>query len=283
MNTRQKRINNLFDNETGRAVMIPMDHGIMYGVQQGLEDPVEALEQFTKLKPEALLVNFGVLKLTRDYLTSLDDAPGIIMGVDFNLTWEDWKTSIDADEVLGHCKVTRIKHAAEYGVDAVKVLFPLGLEPDLQLDYIDHTSDIIAEAEDYDMPVIVEPLTVGKYISEERKNDPEIIADGCRLALELGADIIKAPYPGSEHQEAFAEICENANVPVIMLGGPKRDGVKGILQTAREGIDAGARGTIFGRNVWQRPVDEMKKVVKSLQDIVHKNASVKEVVEKYGL
>jgi len=61
-----------------------------------------------------------------------------------------------------------------------------------------------------------------------------------------------------------------------MLGGAKKDGTKGIFETARYGIDAGAKGTIFGRNVWQRPVEEMERVLKGLQDIVHKGATVNE-------
>lgn len=124
---------------------------------------------------------------------------------------------------------------------------------------------------------------MGTYIEESRQSDPEIIADGCRVALELGADILKAPYLGTEHQDEFAKICDNSHVPVIMLGGPKKGGIKGILEDAREGVDAGARGPIFGRNVWQRSKDEMEKVVKSLQKIVHEDADVESVMEKYNL
>lgn len=283
MSEKQKRINNLFHSETGNAVMIPMDHGIMMGVQKGLEDPIKSVKRFVDLNPDALLMNFGVLKQTKEYFEELGTSPGIILGIDFNQTWQDWKTSIDADKIVGHCQITKVKNALNYGADAVKVYFPLGLKPSLQLDYVRDTAEVINQAEQHGIPVIVEPVTIGKYISEDRKNDPEVIADGCRLALELGADIIKAPYPGSEHKEEFKKICENSHIPFIILGGPKEDGVKGVLETAREGIDAGARGTIFGRNVWQRPIEDMKNVVRSLQDIVHRGASVEKVVEKYNL
>jgi len=276
-------MNNLFNSETGNTVMIPMDHGLMLGVQPGLEDPVQSLKNFASLQPDAILMNFGILKLTRDYLSELDDRPGIILEVDFNETWEDWKKPIDREGIIGHCKITDMENAAKYGADAVKVLFPLGLDPETQLDHMRHTAEIVNEAERYEMPVMLEPVTMGSYISEERKNDPAIIADGSRIALELGADILKAPYLGEEHHEEFRALCQNSHVPVVMLGGPKRGGVKGILETAERGVEAGARGPIFGRNVWQRPEEEMRKVVKSLQDIVHEGAETEEVMKKYAL
>ncbi|MBS3812940.1 hypothetical protein KGY64_03865 [Candidatus Bipolaricaulota bacterium] len=283
MEKREERIDNLFNDETGNSVMLPMDHGIMLGVQQGLEDPIEALKRFVKLGPDALLVNFGVLKQAREYLSGLDDPPATILAADFNQMWPSWKTPIDADEIIGHCNILDLGIAEEYGADAVKVLLPLGLSPDLYLDYVKHVSEVVNEGEKHDMPVMIEPTTMGDYIDEERKNDPEIIADGCRIGLELGADVLKAPYPGPGGYEGFREICDNANVPVVMLGGPKRDGLRGVLESARQGVDAGARGTIFGRNVWQRPVEEMKRVVASLQEIVHEGASVDAVMEEYDL
>lgn len=155
MYKKKDRMDNLFNDETGKAVMIPMDHGIMLGVQRGLEDPLKALRRFVDLNPDALLMNFGILKLAKDYLAGLDNRPGIVIGVDFNEVWQDWKKPIDDQGIIGHCKMTKIKNAAKYGADAVKVLFPLGLGPDLQLDYIRHTAEIINEAEEYDMPVMV--------------------------------------------------------------------------------------------------------------------------------
>jgi DhnA-type fructose-1,6-bisphosphate aldolase and related enzymes len=282
LKTKEQRMKNLFNRETGRAVMIPMDHGIM-GVPEGLEDPIRSLKKFVELKADTLLINFGILKLANNFLKSLENPPGVIMGVDFNEMWWGWKTPIKSDCIIGHCLTAKIEQAVKYDVDAVKVYFALGLEPKLQLDYIKHICELVSECDRYGMPLMIEPTTDGEYIPKDKKSDPEIIADGCRLALELGADILKAPYPGKGDKEAFAGICSNSHVPVVMLGGPKKGGIRTILQTARDGIDAGARGTIFGRNVWQRPVDEMERVVKALQDIVHRGVSTDEALTKHDL
>jgi class I fructose-bisphosphate aldolase len=46
-----------------------------------------------------------------------------------------------------------------------------------------------------------------------------------------------------------------------------------MLQKARESMEAGATGLIFGRNVWQRDHDASLKFVNSLRDILEKYPS----------
>ena len=263
-----------------------MDHGFL-GVYEGLEDPIESLKKFVALKADALLLNFGVLKLAHKYLQNLEWRPGIIMGVDFIQIWDaqGWKTPIESDVIIGHCLTALVEHAVKYNADAVKVYFATGLEQNLQLTFINNICKIVNECEKYDMPLMIEPTTDGRFIPAEKKGDPKIIADGCRVALELGADILKVPYPnfGEDDKEQFAVMCSNSHVPVVMLGGAKKGSTRDILQVAEDGIGAGASGTIFGRNVWQRPTEEMQRVVNALQDIVHNGLSTSEAVEKYSI
>jgi len=126
---------------------------------------------------------------------------------------------------------------------------------------------------------MIEAVVMGNRIPKEQERDPEIIADACRIAVELGADIIKAPYTGDK--DSFALLIERLKVPFIILGGPKVSGIKGVLQIVKDIVDAGARGPCFGRNVWGHP--EVHSMVHALLDIVHKGASVEEVLDKYTL
>lgn len=284
MITREERVKRLFNTKTGNTVIIPMDHGIL-GVPQYLEDPVKSFERFTALQIDATLVNFGVLKLIENKITKLKNPLGVIMTVDFNQGWNSWKKPIEAQGIIGHCLSATIEQAVKHNADAVKVYFALGLDKEVQLQVIKNIANVIAVADKYDMPVMVEPTTDGQFIADEKRNDPQIIADGSRMAVELGADILKIPYPyGKQNcKEIFSSICANSHVPVVMLGGAKKDGVKDILQIAKNGVDEGANGTIFGRNVWQRPSDEVERVIKALKDIVHNGAGVDDVMHKYNL
>jgi len=46
-----------------------------------------------------------------------------------------------------------------------------------------------------------------------------------------------------------------------------------MLEKARESMDAGATGLIFGRNVWQREHDTSLKFVTALREILEKYPS----------
>lgn len=283
---KKERLRKLFNDETGKSVIIPMDHGFL-GVMEGIEDPLASLKRFTGLRADALLINFGILKLAHDFISSLEDPPGIIMGVDYIQIWDyqGWKTPLDADVIIGHCISAQVEQAVKYNADAVKVYFATGMEPKLQLTFIKNICEIVSACDKHDMPLMIEPTTDGQYISADRKADPKIIADGCRMALEFGADILKVPYPGNkpEDKDRFAEICANSHVPVVMLGGSKKDSTLEILKVAQNGVEAGAKGTIFGRNVWQRPEEEMTRVVQALQDIVHRGVGAADAAGKYGI
>ena len=114
---------------------------------------------------------------------------------------------------------------------------------------------------------MVEPLLNGEDIPIEKKNDLGLIENTCRISLEIGADILKIPYTGGV--ESFSRIVKNSHVTVMILGGPKTNNLRDVLQTARNAIDAGAKDIVFGRNVWQHP--QMNKVLMSPKDIVHIN------------
>jgi len=286
MKNKMQKIRKMFNTKTKKSVMIPMDHGIL-GIPQGLEDPVKSFKNFVRLGADAILLNVGILKLVKEYLNSVEKVPGIILAIDYNLRWPKWKIPIEADCIIGHCIKHDIELALKYGVDAVKVYFALGLEPRIQFDYIKNICKIVNECDKYNMPVMIEPVTEGKYISQDKKGDAEIIADGCRIALELGADILKVPFPSINNEkarESFEIICSNSHVPVVVLGGPKKaNGLIGIMNTTREAIDAGASGTIFGRNIWQCPKDEIERAVKALKDVVHNGNNPIDVISKYNL
>ena len=123
-----------------------MDHGL-FGIPKGLEDPVKALKKFIELKVDAVLMNFGILKLTNYLFEGLESVPGRIMGVDVNEIWNSWKTPIKCDYFVGHCISATIEQVIKYNVDAAKIYFALGLEPELELSYIKHICEIVRESD----------------------------------------------------------------------------------------------------------------------------------------
>jgi DhnA family fructose-bisphosphate aldolase class Ia len=101
--------------------------------------------------------------------------------------------------------------------------------------------------------------------SEEQRRDPRVLRHICRIAVELGADIVKAAFPGDE--AAFAEIARDTPVPIVILGGARMERAEEALETARRAVRAGAAGVAFGRNVFQQP--DPAGMVRGLRAAVH--------------
>ena len=123
---------------------------------------------------------------------------------------------------------------------------------------------VISAAEPFGLPVMVEPIC----LAAPRPADAVAIeADGCRMAAELGADIIKVMYPGDP--DVLSAWCAELGLPVVILGGPAGGGVDELCALVEESVAAGARGITIGRRVWQRPIDEATEVLDRLAKIVH--------------
>lgn len=80
---------------------------------------------------------------------------------------------------------------------------------------------------------------------------PSIVAYGARIGLELGADMVKVKYTGS--QESFRRVVNSAYpTKVVMSGGPITKTDEEFLSRVKDILAAGAVGIAVGRNIWQR-------------------------------
>ena len=243
---------------------------------EGLEDPVRLAEDLIKDGIDGTLMQIGITKLTNYLFENAKNPPARVLTTDYRQTWSIPGKS----EAIPGCFLNATaEQAVKYGCDAVKLLLPIGLSSELELEHVKSISALVRECDKYDMPIMIEPVVMGDRIPKEQERDPKIIGDGCRIALELGADIIKAPYTGDK--DSFALLIQRLRVPFIILGGPKVSGIKGVLQIVKDSVDAGARGPCMGRNVWGSP--QVHNIVHALIDIVHKGATVEEVLSKYSL
>jgi DhnA family fructose-bisphosphate aldolase class Ia len=63
------------------------------------------------------------------------------------------------------------------------------------------------------------------------------------------------------------KIIDSCGAPVLLLGGAKSDDPEALWQGTRDAIGAGAKGVIYGRNVWQH--DDPVAVSNRLRSIIH--------------
>jgi len=131
-------------------------------------------------------------------------------------------------------------------------------------------SRLINEGQDAGMPVLA-VTAVGK---ELEKRDAKYLSLSCRIAAELGAQIVKTYYC-----EDFEKIVESCPVPVVIAGGPKLKNEADVFQMAHDAIAKGAKGVDMGRNIWQSkwPIP----VISAIRAIVHEKASVEKATKLF--
>jgi len=95
------------------------------------------------------------------------------------------------------------------------------------------------------MPLMVEVWPAGPNV--EKPSDLKAVKLGARAAAEIGADIIKTYYTGS--QESFAEVSEGCPIPVVILGGEKGS-TEDLFKVIKASLAGGSAGVAMGRNVW---------------------------------
>ena len=246
------RLGRIFAGD-GRTVILPVDHGTMLGRVEGLEDPVALIRSFLPLACDGFLLGPGVAARTAP-LFAHRSAPARLMTID---TY--WRGSSGA-----HVLTTSLERAAALGVDAVKVLMPWDVPPEERAARSELIGRVISAAEPVGLPVMVEPICLS---SPRPANAVDIEADGCRMAAELGADIIKVMYP--DDPDVLSAWCSELGVPVVILGGPAQGTAEELCVMVEQAIAAGARGITIGRRVWQRPIDDATELLRRLAGIVH--------------
>ncbi len=262
------RLGRIFDQISGRALIVPADHGLSLGAVSGLEDPRLLLERLEALRVDATLISPGVARATEE-LFARRGAPARVLTIDLPLL-----SSVPGEngEVRAYALIASVQDALRIGVECVKVLLVWGVEPAVQMENLRLIAALARECETSEMPLMVEPVLWGEAIPSARKADPVLVANACRIAVELGADIIKGPYVAD--QEALSTLVKRTPVPVVLLGGPRLEDARAVLEIAVNSMRAGVRGIVFGRNVFQRP--DAGPMIRALRAIVHENMGTAE-------
>jgi putative autoinducer-2 (AI-2) aldolase len=128
---------------------------------------------------------------------------------------------------------------------------------------------LVDQGEKYGIPVLA-VTAVGK----EMVRDARYLSLACRVAAELGAQIVKTYYC-----EDFEKVVEGCPVPIIIAGG-KKTSESDALQLTYNAVQHGAVGVDMGRNIWQS--DHPVAMIRAVRHIVHENASVKEAYDLFN-
>lgn len=253
------RLERIFNRNTGRAVIVPMDHGVSMGPISGITDMRSAMTQVADGGANAVVVHKGAV--ARGHRKSGPD-----MGLIVHLSGS---TSLSP---APHAKtlVCSVEEAIKMGADAVSVHVNIGNGNEKEM--LTDLGNVAHTASEWGMPLLAMIYPRGGKIKDEY--DVGAVKLAARLGAELGADVVKVSYTG--RPDSFREVVEGCHVPVLIAGGPRMDSDRAVLEMVKGAVEAGAAGTSIGRNVFQHL--NPSKMVAALSMIVHENASVDEAL-----
>lgn len=254
------RMERIFNRKTGRAVIIPMDHGISLGPIRGIENIRDIANAVAAGGADAAVVHKGAAMFGhRGYGRDL----GLIMHLSASTT-----LSPDPNKKV---LVATVEEALKIGADAVSIHVNIGAEDESMM--LSTFGDISRSSQEWGMPLLAMMYPRGKKVEDEYS--PEHVALAARVGAELGADIVKTNYTGSP--DSFSHVVEGCPVPVVIAGGPRTDSEKAFLQMVVDAIGAGARGVAIGRNVFQH--ENPALITRRICAVVHDDYTADEAME----
>lgn len=260
------RMGRIFGRD-GRAMILPVDHGLMLGRVPGLEEPGALVAAAADAGCDGLLMSLGLARATAGTFADRR-APARLLTLDTLLS--EGKQDAGASTT-----VASVRQAATLGADAVKLLMAWDVPSTDRVATAQRIAAVVKEAARWEIPVMVEPIALRTPRSEQTV---ELELDAARIAMELGADIIKLAYPGSA--SVMTSLKAELGLPIVILGGPRLSTAADLIRLVDEAMTSGASGIVIGRQVWQREPSERLAVMRALVEVVHGRLPADQAVEE---
>ncbi len=254
------RMERIMNRDTGRTVIIPLDHGVSLGPVEGIIDLRDTINQAAEGGANAVVEHKGMI-------TSGHRGYGKDIGLIVHLS----ASTVLAPDPNNKVLVATVEEAIKKGADAVSIHVNVGAaNEDLMLRDLGATSE---RCQTWGIPLLAMMYPRGEKIGDQ--NDVEFVKHAARVGAELGADIVKTNYTGDP--DSFKEVAQGCPVPVIAAGGPKTETDEGFLHNVKGVIEGGGFGVAAGRNVFQHP--STVKMVRAITKIVHEDWEVEDALK----
>lgn len=253
------RLERIFNRNTRRTIIVPLDHGVSVGPIYGVVDLRDTVNKVAEGGANAVLMHKGLPRRTHR-------GHGQDIGLIIHLSAStDLSPFPNAKTLVGE-----VEDAIRLGADAVSVHVNLG--DDTERNMLSELGRITSRANNWGIPVLAMVYARGPKI----KNgfDLDVVKHCARLGEEIGADVVKVPYTGDP--ETFFHVVEGCEIPVVIAGGPKMDNARDIVKMAHDAVKAGGAGLSVGRNIFQ--ADNPRGLVRALYGVVNDEKSVDEAM-----
>jgi putative autoinducer-2 (AI-2) aldolase len=248
----KNRLARTFNPQTGRTVMLAVDHGYIQGPTTGLEridlDIVPLLPQC-----DALFCTRGILRAvipadcTKPICLRASGGASILKDL------SNEQIAMDMEDAAR--------------LNAVGVGVQVYIGSDYETQTVHNMTRLVDAGLRYGIPVM--GITA---VGREMKRDAQYFRLACRIIAELGAHYVKTYYV----EDGFETVTASCPVPIVMAGGKKLPELDA-LTMAYNAVQQGAAGVDMGRNIFQSEAPHA--MIAAINAVVHRNAKPKEALE----
>jgi DhnA family fructose-bisphosphate aldolase class Ia len=259
MDGMRSRLRKIIKKETGRSLVIAVDHGMALGPMTGIANLKKTVAELDATgKVDAWLITKGMYT----YAFEPAGSPGVILRLSGAAT-------IAGPDLTHEGITSSVEEALSLGADAVAASAYIGsaFEHDTLLDM----SKLAIDCRRWNVPLLG-VVGLGKT-NEDKKKDARFIALGARVSAEHGADIVKTYYTETD----FEKVVAGCPVPIMIAGGPKCETDLDTLKMIYGALQEGAKGIVMGRNVWQSP--HPTALMAAVYGLIHENMNITEASE----
>ena len=250
----KNRLSRIFNPETGRTVMLAIDHGYFQGPTSGLERIDLNILPFAPYA-DTLMLTRGILRsvvppsYTRAIVLRASGGPSILK------------------ELSNEQIAVDIEDAVRLNAAALAVQVFIGGEHETQS--VHNMTRLVDKGMRYGMPVLA--VTA---VGTEMKRSARYFKLACRICAELGAHYVKTYYI----PKGFESVTASCPVPIVMAGGKKIPEIDA-LTMAHNAIQEGAAGVDMGRNIFQ--AESPAAMIQAVGATVHQNLPPNQGHEMY--
>ncbi len=277
---------------SGTSLILPYDQFIEHDnrhadAKNGSDDPDFIMNLAEKGEYNAVAIHYGVAK--RNW-SKLNGSVPLIIKI-------NGKTSFPSQANALSVHTSWVEDCVRMG--AVGIGYTMYYGSPAQNEDLPQLATVREECDRFGMPLIVWAYPRGSAVDAKGgKEGTYAIQSAVRMAMEMGATIVKANLPEAMSEddfnnEAIPEIFKEQEreilklkdayeqkkaraalvvraaqgIPVLFSGGSKISD-EDLLQNAAACLHAGAFGFIFGRNMWKRETVKALEITKKLQKIL---------------
>ena len=250
----KNRLARIFNPDSGRTVMLAIDHGYFQGPTTGLER--------IDLNILPLVPYADTLMLTRGILRSIVP-PSLNQSIVLRVSGG---TSI-LKELSNEEIAVDIEESIRLNVCAMAVQVFIGAE--FEKESLINMTRLVDMGTRYGIPTLA-VTAVGKDMAR----DARYFRLATRICAELGAQYIKSYYV-----DGFETVTASCPVPIVMAGGTKIPELDAMTMAYRA-VQEGASGVDMGRNIFQS--EAPIAMIQAIKAVVHKNETPEKAMDLYN-